>query len=292
MCSPSQEKNFRRDYASCPFLFMAHSIRVYVFDLDGVLYRGEDAVDYAAESIARLRSMTPAPQLFFLTNNSSQTRDTYAEKLTRLGMPCTPEEIVTSASATAEYVAKAQKGEGGSVLAVGGVGIMDEMGRVGMRTIHTSDPDEPDERFDYVVVGMDRNFNYRTLWRAQQAILRGAKFVATNRDGQYPIEGGQVIPGGGAMVAALQACTDVVPVVIGKPETLGLSTILDRTGAAPDEVAMIGDRPDTDILCGNRLQVHTVLVMTGVTTPERAEELYRDHPEMRPTRTITDLREL
>ena len=271
---------------------MAHSIRVYVFDLDGVLYRGEDAVDYAAESIARLRSLTPAPRLFFLTNNSSQTRNSYAEKLTRLGMPCTPEEIVTSASATAEYVAKTSKKAGASVLAVGGIGIMDEMGRVGMRAVHSSEPDEPGERFDFVVVGMDRDFNYRTLWRAQQAILKGATFIATNRDGQYPIEGGQVTPGGGAMVAALQACTDVVPVVIGKPETLGLETILDRTGARPDEVAMIGDRPDTDILCGNRLRVHTVLVMTGVTTAERAEELYRDHPDMRPAQTIGDLREL
>jgi 4-nitrophenyl phosphatase len=263
--------------------------RVYVFDLDGVLYRGEDAVEGAAESLARLRRQRPPIHLFFLTNNSSQSRRVYADKLTRLGMPVTEDEIVTSASATAAYLADAPEAAGKTVLAVGGPGISDELTRIGMTVRRPEELKPTGEGIDYVVVGMDRLFNYHTLHVAQQAILHGATFIATNRDGQYPIEGGKVTPGGGAMVAALEACTDVTPIVIGKPETLGLQTILRHTGVLPEEAVMIGDRLDTDILCGNRLGVPTVLVLTGVTPAEKAASA---SPAMRPGRIIPTLREL
>ncbi|GAB4452012.1 MAG: HAD-IIA family hydrolase [Armatimonadaceae bacterium] len=266
--------------------------RVFVFDLDGVLYRGEDGVDHAADAIARLRNHERKPMLFFLTNNSSQSRTTYAEKLTHLGMPCDPDEIVTSASATADYLRKDAGGQAKRALVVGGPGIIEELRRIEFDVSHSPEPGDDGEHFDYVVVGMDRAFNYHSLWRAQQAVLNGARLIATNRDGQYPIEDGKVLPGGGAMVAALQACTDVVPTVIGKPEPIGLQTILDRAGVEPGEAVMIGDRLDTDVLCGNRLNVPTVLVLTGVTTRAQAEELMHAHPEMQPGRIITDLRDL
>ena len=107
--------------------------------------------------------------------------------------------------------------------------------------------------------------------------------------GQFPLEGGKVIPGGGAMVAAIEAATDVMPTVIGKPEPLGLQTILRHAGCPPEEAVMIGDRLDTDVLCGNRIGVPTVLVLTGVTTPEMARSA---PPDRRPGRTIDNLREL
>ena len=121
---------------------------------------------------------------------------------------------------------------------------------MGIRVVRSDEDEAETGAFDFVVAGLDRNFNYQTLHRAQQAIFRGGKFIATNRDGQFPIEGGQTIPGGGAMVAALEACTDVIPLVIGKPEISGLQTILTASGVAAAEAVMIGDRLDTDILCG------------------------------------------
>lgn len=260
--------------------------RVYVFDLDGVLFRGEDPIDGAAESVARLRAR-PDARLFFLTNNSTQTRTFYRDKLTRLGMPCDENEIVTSASAAGMYLT-AQGAAGKTALVVGGVGIKEELTRAGLILV-TDDVAPTAVSADYVVVGMDRQFQYATLWRAQQAILRGATFIATNRDGQFPVENGQVTPGGGAMVAALETCTEVVPLVIGKPETLGLRTILDVAGVRPEEALMIGDRLDTDILCGNRLGVPTALVLTGVTSAEKAAAA---PPEMTPTFVLNDLREL
>lgn len=264
--------------------------RVYVFDLDGVLYRGAEPVEGAAEAIASLRARTPAPSIFFLTNNSLSPRAAYVEKLTRLGMPCTEEEIVTSSSATAAYLSTVLKAPSGSIiLAVGGPGIADELNRVGMTVVRSTDEDIFSRKIDYVVAGLDKDFNYHTLYAAQQAILRGATFIATNRDGQYPIEGGQVIPGGGAVIAAIEACTEVVPAVIGKPEPLGLQTILQKANAASEEAVMIGDRLDTDILCGNRLGVPTVLVLTGVTDEEKARSA---PPEMQPSRIVQNLREL
>ncbi|MES2463557.1 MAG: HAD-IIA family hydrolase [Armatimonadota bacterium] len=264
------------------------STRVYVFDLDGVLYRGEDPVVDAAEAVAALRRK-PGVSLFFLTNNSSQNRSDYAEKLTRLGMPCTEDEIVTSSSATAAYLAAGPGAKGKTALAVGGHGISTELGLVGITVRRASDPGLQQENIDYVVVGLDRNFNYEALYQAQQAILSGSAFIATNRDGQYPMEAGRVAPGAGSVVAAIQACTGVDPVVVGKPETLGLQTILERANARPEEAVMIGDRCDTDVLCGNRLGVPTVLVLTGVTTRDQA---LAAPPEQQPGRIIETLREL
>lgn len=265
--------------------------RVYVFDLDGVLYRGEDPVLHAAEAVTVLRQR-PGVSLFFLTNNSSQNRSDYAEKLTRLGMPCTEDEIVTSASATAAYLADGPGAKGKVALAVGGAGIRTELGLVGITVRLPADlasQGEPKEKIDYVVVGLARDFNYQALNEAQQAILAGAAFVATNCDGQYPMERGRVAPGAGAVVAAIHACTGVDPIVVGKPEALGLQTILDRTGARPEEALMIGDRCDTDVLCGNRLGVPTALVLTGVTTREQAASA---PPEQQPGRIVETLREL
>ncbi len=260
--------------------------RAYIFDMDGVLFRGNDPIDGAAETLTRLRALDPTPQLFFLTNNSWQARSDYAEKLGRMGMPCDENEIVTSASATAVYL-REQGAAGKQALVVGGQGIIDELSAVGIEVVSSDSPFEVP--VDYVVVGIDREFTYQRLWRAQYAIRRGAAFIATNRDTTYPIEGGEEQPGGGAIVAAIAACTNTEPVTIGKPETHGLQAILTMAKVAPEEAVMIGDRLDTDVLCANRLGVPTVLVLTGV-TPEEAVAQASD--EMRPTHVLPDLRAL
>lgn len=265
------------------------SPRLYVFDLDGVLYRGSEPVDHAAASLVRLRAQGSHIRLFFLTNNSSQTRRTYVDKLTAFGMPCGEDEIVTSASATAAYLAGRYPDIAGrTALVVGGQGIIEELTRIGL---HVRGPREPtgEGHIDFVVAGLDREFDYATLTRAQKAILGGAEFVATNRDGQFPLEGGRVIPGGGSIVAAIEAATDVTPTVVGKPEPLGLQTILALAGCTAGEAVMVGDRMDTDILCANRIGVPSVLVLTGVTTASAARAAVG---LMQPGRVINDLREL
>lgn len=256
--------------------------RLYVFDLDGVLFRGETVIPEAPPALARLRAQ--GKRLRFLTNNSTQARRVYAEKLSHLGMPCAAEEIVTSASATAAYLV--QRGAAGrTVFVVGGPGLCEELERAGMRVRTVADPPQGDRAIEIVAVGLDKAFRYETLLRAQQALLRGAEFLATNRDSQYPVEGG-VIPGGGSIVAAIAAAAEREPLTIGKPERHSLEGILKETGVPASEAVLVGDRLDTDILCGNRVGVGTTLVLTGVNTREQA---LAAPPDQRPDRILETL---
>ena len=267
---------------------------VYVFDLDGVVYRGAQVVPGAAEAIARLRARTqPYPALVrYLTNNSMQTRAEYVAKLAGMGIAAAEDEIVTSSSATAAYIAQTFGTAGKVALVVGGAGIRDELARIDVRVVRSDEAEAENGAFDFLVVGLDRNFVYDTLLRAQQALFRGARFIATNRDGQFPVEGGRLTPGAGAMVAAIAASADAEPVVIGKPETAGLQTILTAANVSPIEAVMIGDRLDTDVWCGNRLGVPTVLVLTGITDRAKAAEQVARRPEWTPGAILKTLHEL
>ncbi len=139
------------------------------------------------------------------------------------------------------------------------------------------------------MVGLDRSFTYDKLARAQDAILGGARFVATNEDATFPLEGDRVAPGAGSIVAAVKTATSVTPFVVGKPETYAFHKILDIAGVAPERCIVIGDRLDTDIVVGNRSGAQTVLVCTGISSREDGESALG---ECRPDRIIDTLAEL
>lgn len=255
------------------------AVRTFVFDLDGVVYRGEQALPGAVDTIETLRKL--GRQVYFLTNNSTQTRTTYANKLRGMGIPAEEGHIMTSSYATALYLSELD-GNGKTAFVVGEEGIRKELEAVGIRVVK-------DPPADYVVAGMDKSFDYQTLLRAQQAILGGAKFIATNRDATYPLEGGLVVPGGGALVAAIEVASGVQPVVIGKPETHTMHSILELAGCLPEEAVIIGDRLDTDVLLGKRIGSPTVLVLTGVTTEQDVE---KSPEELRPDLVVHTLPEI
>jgi 4-nitrophenyl phosphatase len=124
---------------------------------------------------------------------------------------------------------------------------------------------------DWVVAGLDRAFTYEKLAAATRAIMAGAHFVATNADALLPVEGGQVVPGAGTMIAAIRTATGVEPIVVGKPEPGLFEHGLRRLGGlSPSQVAMIGDRIDTDIDGGRQAGLKTILVLSGVTTSVEA----------------------
>jgi 4-nitrophenyl phosphatase len=234
-----------------------------VFDLDGVVYRGETALPGAAATLNRLAA--DGHSLFYLTNNATRSRDDYAGKLRRLGIPCDPAQVMTSAYATALYLA-GQGAEGRRAFVVGEYGLVGDLEGVGIRVV----PLESDERADYVVVGLDKGFTYAKLARAYREIVAGATFIATNRDPTYPLEEGVEIPGGGSIVAAIACATGLTPLTIGKPEPFAMERILALSGARPAEAVMVGDRLDTDIRVGKRAGLTTVLALTGVTSREEA----------------------
>jgi 4-nitrophenyl phosphatase len=256
--------------------------QTYVFDLDGVIYRGNEAQPHASEAVRQLRHRER--RVFFFTNNATQSRADFQAKLARMDIPAEPAEIMTSAYATALYLH--QKGTMGTrVYVVGESGLVHELESMGLEVV----VDPVKHPVDYVVAGLDRHFTYEKLTRAQQAILSGARFIATNRDATLPLEGGNVIPGGGALVSAIETASGTEPITIGKPETFALEMVLEFAGSAPEESVMVGDRLETDITLGNRLGMHSALILTGVADRWSAENAA---PSMKPGRIIEDLIEL
>ena len=255
------------------------AVRTFVFDLDGVIYRGEQPLPGAVATTETLRRL--GHQVYFFTNNSSKTRTFYLEKLQRMGINTDVEHIMTSAYATALYLLE-HSAQDAPVFVIGESGLREELQAAGIRLVEA-------EEAEYVVVGIDKKFCYDTLVKAQNAIFRGAKFIATNPDTSFPLENGRVIAGNGALVAAIQTASGVEPVMIGKPATPAMHEILELAHATPEDTVVIGDRLDTDILVGKRIGTVTVLVLTGIAT-ERDVETAR--PEVRPDIVVKTLPEM
>ncbi|MDI7276401.1 MAG: HAD-IIA family hydrolase [Anaerolineae bacterium] len=228
-------------------------LQALIIDMDGVLYRGDTAVPGAREFVAWLTGRSFP--FVLVTNNSTLDAWAYEKRLAAMGIGVPASSILTSSVATADYVAR-NYGPASRVLMVGESGLESALRERGL-VISGHDP-------DVVVVGLDRQFTYDRLRQAALAIRAGAAFVATNPDRTLPTEAGEV-PGAGAIVAALVAATDVVPVVIGKPEPPMLEMALARLGQARERTGVLGDRLETDILGGQRLGLPTILVLSGVT---------------------------
>ncbi len=232
------------------------SIRALVIDVDGVLWHG----DRALAGVPAFFDFLRARQIAFTiaTNNSARPASEIIERLAALGVKVDADEVLTSAHATALYLPRLAP-RGARVLAIGGDGLEDELTRAGYALV--------DQNADIVVVGIDWDLTYDKLKRAALEIRRGAKFIGTNADKTYPGAEG-IIPGAGAILAALQAATEVAPLVIGKPERAMYDIAVEKMGAARDASAMLGDRLDTDIEGAQRAGLTSILVLTGVTTRE------------------------
>jgi glycerol-1-phosphatase len=231
-----------------------------LFDLDGVLYRGEDAVPSAPPTLAELRRRGVAP--VFLTNNSSRTPLQVAEKLRAIGIEAEPGEVVTSALATAELLA--ERG-GGRAFVIGQDGVREALTDAGIRVLDG----EPEET-DLVVVGYDGGATYGSLKRASLLVERGARLVATNADGSYPAADG-LWPGAGALLAVITTTTGAEPEIVGKPFAPLFEAGRRRGGGGRPLV--VGDRLDTDIEGATRLGWDSMLVLTGVSGREDVKRL-------------------
>jgi 4-nitrophenyl phosphatase len=234
-----------------------------LIDLDGVVYTGSDPIAGAADFLieARRRGL----RFLLVTNNSTASPQVVAARLRSMQIEVTPEEILTSAQTAVAYV-RAHAEPGARVRVIGEAGLREATLAEGFVIV-----EDGDVTADWVVAGLDRDFSYEKLTAATRAILRGARFVATNADALLPVEGGQVIPGAGSIVAAITTATAIEPIVVGKPEPGLFEHGLQRLGGyQPNEVAMIGDRLDTDINGGRRAGLKTILVLSGVTSAAEA----------------------
>ncbi|KAF5400642.1 Phosphoglycolate phosphatase [Paragonimus heterotremus] len=273
--------------------------RTYVFDCDGVLWHENHLLPGAVDLINYL--LETDRHVFLITNNSTKSVEQYAEKCYRLGLPVSEESIICSSNVAATYLKS--KGISGPIYVLGHDGVGLELDKCGI-THFGIGPDHPlnsdpldgirlDPNTSGVLVGFDGHFNYRKLLKATSYISRGVPFFATNEDAQLPA-GDTVLPGTGAIVAAVKFASGKDPIVMGKPHRPTFDLLCKLHNIEVEKTIMVGDRLDTDILFGNRFRMHTACVMTGVTDAELLSKVQTDPTavELRPSLTFQSVEEL
>src|SRR4030043_2060928 len=255
----------------------------FIFDLDGTVYLSERLIPGADRVIRLIREK--GRKVVFLSNKPIQTREDYAAKLARLGIPTQPDDVINSTLVMISYLKK--NASNARLFVVGEIPFVDELKRAGF--IITEEPKE----IDYVVVAFDRTFDYRKLNIAYQAIKLGAHFVATNPDRTCPVEGGE-IPDCAGMIAAIEAVTGKkVEIIVGKPSPLMIQATLEVMKLKPEDCILIGDRIETDIRMGKEAGIATGIALPGVTDEEALKKI--KHTPSQPDfvfRSIADVENL
>ena len=238
---------------------MPTPLRGFILDMDGTVYLSDRALPGAVETISTLRQRGLG--VVFLSNKPLEPGSAYAAKLTRLGIPTSPEDVITSGHVLSTYLARVAPGA--RVFVIGEPPLLEEMRQAGLQL--TQDP----AQIEYVVAAFDRTFDYHKWNIGFQAIkFHGAHFVATNPDRTCPIDGGE-IPDCAGVIAALEATTGKkVELIAGKPSPMMIRAGAERIGVPVNQCLVVGDRLETDMVMGREAGARTALVLTGVTRRE------------------------
>ena len=245
----------------------------YVFDLDGTVYLGDELLPGAGRLLHRLRELER--RVVFVSNNPTRDPEMYADKLRRLGVQASVSEVLNTVVTMTRWLRRNHPDA--TVFPIAEAPLCRALAEAGIRT-----SDRPEE-IDLVVASYDRDFHYRKLQIAFDAIWyhRRARLVATNLDRWCPFPGGRGEPDAGAIVAAIEACTGVTcEVNPGKPDPLMLEAAMEPLGLEVGDCLMVGDRLSTDIAMARAAGMPSAVVLTGETTPQL---LAATPPEDRPT---------
>ncbi|CAL1599034.1 unnamed protein product [Knipowitschia caucasica] len=259
------------------------SVDSVLFDCDGVIWRGDQAVPGASEVINLLKKH--GKKVFFVTNNSSKTRKLYADKMSLLGFNVTEDDVFGTAYCCALYLRTVCQLQG-KVYLVGSDAMKQELEAVGIQQTgvgpdpisgkHADWANVPlDPEVKAVVVGFDEHFSYMKMNRAMQYLNQGCLFVGTNRDSRLPLEGGKAVPGTGCILQAVEAAAQREAQTVGKPNRFMFECVASQFGVEQERCLMVGDRLDTDILLGSNCGLKTLLALTGVNTVADALEHQR-----------------
>lgn len=257
---------------------LINSVQTFLFDCDGVIWKGEKLIDGVPETLDMLRSR--GKKVVFMTNNSTKSRKQYRKKFEALGLSVGEEEIFPSSFAAAVYLKSIDFPHEKKVYAIGGEGILQELELCGIEGI--GGPEDGDKKIEFkpgffmehdrdvgaVVVGFDQFINYYKIQYATLCIREnpGCLFIATNCDAVGHFTDAQEWAGGGSMVGAIKGSTQKEPLVVGKPSLFMMDYISKKFQIKKSEICMVGDRLDTDILFGKNGGCKTLLVLSGVTT--------------------------
>lgn len=234
--------------------FLLNTVRSLILDMDGVLWRDSQPIFNLHDTFLKIKDL--GIKYIFVTNNSTRSPEQYQEKLHNLGVPVEKSQIITSPMATA-YLLKQRFPQGGPVFLVGEKGLSDVLAENG----YFQSEDHPLA----VIAGLDRTLTYEKLAKASLLIRNNTPFIGTNPDRSFPSSTG-LTPGAGAILALLEAATDVHPEVVGKPNPGIFHMALEVLATPPEKTLVIGDRLDTDILGGQSVGCKTALVLSGVST--------------------------
>jgi 4-nitrophenyl phosphatase len=242
-------------------------VEVVLCDLDGVVWLDRVAIPGAADAIGTIRES--GRRVVFVTNNSAATRAEQCAALRSVGIDADG-DVVSSADAAAQLVPPGRR-----VLVTGGAGIVEALRDRGAVVVAADGSEAArsaaGDGIDVVVAGIDRAFDFARLSLAAGALRDGAAFVATNLDATFPTPSG-LIPGAGAIVAALTVAGGVAPVVAGKPHRPMVDTVVAHVGMdpaeAPRRMLVVGDRLDSDGAFAATIGCRFALVRSGVTTPD------------------------
>ena len=239
---------------SYAYLDELRSMKAFIIDMDGVIYHGNHVLPGAVEFTKWLEENNK--QYLFLTNSGERTPRELHEKLGRLGFSVGEDHFYTSALATAQFLAS-QKPRG-SAYVIGNNGLVNALYESGY-SMNDIDP-------DYVVISESPEYNFTKICRAIKLVRNGAKLIGTNPDTTGPVEGGDIVPATGALMAPIEMATGATPYFVGKPNPLMMRSAIKRIGVRREETAIIGDRMNTDIISGIESEMTTILVLSGVTT--------------------------
>lgn len=246
----------------------------YLIDMDGVLVKGRTPLPGAVEFIDRLLSCRV--KFLILTNNPLYTQRDLEHRLNSSGLKVPPENIFTSAIATARFLQS--QNPNGTAFVIGESGLTQAMHEVGYV--------QTDLNPDYVVLGEVNNYNFEQITKAIRLIMDGALFIATNPDSTGPLEAG-IVPATGAMAALIEKASGKAPFFVGKPNPLMIRSALRYLGVHSEDTIMVGDRMDTDIVAGVMSGLETILVLSGVSTRADVERF-----PYRPTRILNSVAEI
>ena len=233
-------------------------VKLFLLDMDGTFYLGERILPGSLDFIKAVRDS--GRDLLFLTNNSSHNADYYVKRLGRMGLDVGSEKVLTSTQATAIKVGELYPGKRAFVL--GNAYMFAELEEGGVKI----DQDDP----EIVVIGYDTTLDYKKMTRVCDLVREGLPYVASHPDFNCPTETG-FAPDIGAIIAFIEASAGRRPdLIVGKPYSGIVEAAVARTGLAPAEMAMVGDRLYTDVETGLKHGMLSVLVLSGETTKEMA----------------------
>ncbi|MDU4978261.1 MAG: HAD-IIA family hydrolase, partial [Clostridium celatum] len=229
---------------------MFSNIKAVIFDLDGTIYYGNSVIDGAIDTIDHMKKL--GKKVFYLTNNSTKSRLQVYEKLKNMGIDCKIEEVYTSGYISTIYAKK----EGiRNIFILGSDDLKDEFSRNQIEVV------DDENLAEHLLIGYDTKFDYDRMTRALNVALKGNTIIACNKERHFPGENARRMPGCGAMVGAIEHCTDrKVDLVIGKPNTLMLDILSEINGLSNDEILMIGDTYESDIKMANKFGCKSILI--------------------------------